>query len=93
MQGLVGVAVDVQGAFAGGIKAGGPECFGQSQDAHACSVALLGMAAFAHDHLYKSLDIGPDARGLCADTLWRPVCTKAVIGRHVIADRGMFAVA
>ncbi len=30
MQGLAGVAVDVQRAFTGGIKAGRTECFGQS---------------------------------------------------------------
>lgn len=92
MQGLVGVAVDVQCALAGGIKAASTECFGQPQDAHACSVSLFWMAALAHDHLYKGLDIGPDARGLCADTLWRPVSSETVIGRHVVADRGMFAI-
>lgn len=92
MQRLVGVAVDVQSAFAGGIKATGSKCFGQPQNAHACSVRLFRVAALAHDQLHKGVDIRPDPGGLRANAFRRPVCAITVIGRHVVANSGVFTI-
>tara|TARA_B110000503_G_scaffold104707_1_gene156247 strand:- start:57 stop:320 length:264 start_codon:yes stop_codon:yes gene_type:complete len=87
------MGVDLKRPFAGGIKTVTSEGFGQPDHAKATAISLLGMAALTHDNFDKGLDVWPDAYGLPPDALWCPIFTETVMRGHVIADRGMLAIA
>jgi hypothetical protein len=93
MQGCVGMGVDLKRTRAGGIQTVTAECFGQFDHTKAASIRLFWMAPFAHDHIDKHLGVWSDAHGLLANALRRPIDPELMMCGHVIADRGMLAVA
>ena len=72
------MGVDGQGAFASNIEALLAVTTCQFQDAEAGAIGLFRMAAVAHQHIHKSLDIRSDPGGLYADDAWRDVRVEAM---------------
>ena len=75
MQGLVGIAVDVQVHAAGRDRGARVRMFWQPQDAQS-SISLLWMSPLAHDHLDKGLDWARPGPPVCGCVLVSTVGRK-----------------
>ena len=87
------MGVDLKRPCAGCIKTLTSEGLGQFDYTETTAISLLGVFTLAHDDFDKGLDVWPDAGRLPPDALWCPIFAEAMMCRHVIADRGMLAIA